>query len=98
MLRATSAHGERGTVDIGELGTIAILATHNLLFLLVVVTTREEMTKDELRGIDLVFRVNLNGNAIAVILNTDGVAAILDSALHSDVLDRSTTCLVLRTH
>ena len=44
----TSAQGELVAEDIGQLGAIAILATDNLLLILVIVATGEKMAEDEL--------------------------------------------------
>ena len=83
----TSTEGELIAEDVRELRTIAVLTADNLLLRLVVVPTREQVAKDELRGVDLVLRMHLNGNTVAVILDINRDLIAISSHRDIDVLD-----------
>ena len=93
VLRRASLNREGVREDVGELGAIAVLAADNLLLFLVVVSAGQEMSENHLGYIDLLSRMHLNRNTVAVILYTDGYTCGV--LLHTDlnVLDRSLTCL-----
>ena len=57
--------------DVREFSTIAILSTDDLLLALVIVAASQEVTKDEFGCVDLVFRMEFNGNAVTVVLYLD---------------------------
>lgn len=94
MLRRTRRDAEVATEDIRELGTIAILTAHDLLLLLVVVATGQQVAKDHLRDPALLCGMLLDRNTVAVILHADnqGVCRRL-IARHLNLLDRRTTGL-----
>ncbi len=69
--RRTSLYSELVAEDVGELGTITVLATDNLLLLLVVIAAREKMAEDHLRNVNLLNRVLDNRNTVAVVLHRD---------------------------
>ena len=64
-------HNKTLTEDVGELSTIAVLTTDNLLLTLVIVTAGEQVTKDKFRGIHLVLGMLDDRNAITIILYAD---------------------------
>lgn len=64
---------EIGGEYIGELSTISITATGSLLDIVVVVTASEEVAEDELRYVDLLILVDLDGDSITIVANGDGV-------------------------
>ena len=71
MLDAPSLHDETGAEDVRELGTVAILPANDLLLTLGVIPAGQKLAEDEFRGMDLVFSVNLNRDAVAIILYSD---------------------------
>ena len=67
-LRVTRLYDELVTEDIRELGSIAVLASDNLLLILIVIAAGEKVAKDKLRSVDLILRVLLDGNTVTVVL------------------------------
>lgn len=51
-----------------------------LLFFIIVVGASQQVTKNELRDIHLLFFVNLNWDTISIVPNTDGVVLLDRSA------------------
>jgi hypothetical protein len=98
MLRRTSLDREDMREDVGQLRTIPILATHDLLLLLVVISAGEKMTEDHLRYIDLLSRMLLNGDTIAIILYRDGIDTIYAATDNIKVLDGCLTRLRRTNH
>jgi len=94
VLGAARLHCEARAEDVGELGSVAILAPDDLLLALCVVPAGQELPKDELGCVDLVLWVLLHRNAVAVILHADleGLVGLLFDD-HINVLDRSAPLL-----
>ena len=87
------------TEDIRELCAIAILTTHNLLFFLVVIAAGEQVTKDEFRRINLVFRMLLDRNALSIIFYRDLKHTLCSCTdLDADSLNGLSPSIHLRTH
>ena len=64
-----------GRKNISQFSTIPISPTNNLLLVVVVVATGEQMTKDQLRNIYFFFLVHGNGNALSIVV--DGYEPLL---------------------
>lgn len=56
--------------DVGQFGAIAIPSSSDLLLLIVVVTACEEVSEDEFGHVDLLLLVDLNGDALAIVMDT----------------------------
>mmetsp|Transcript_15656 Transcript_15656/g.33943 ORF Transcript_15656/g.33943 Transcript_15656/m.33943 type:complete len:212 (-) Transcript_15656:444-1079(-) len=98
----TGLNDELGGEDVGQLCTIAVAATCDLLLIVIIVGAGEKMTKDELRHIDTLLFVDLNGHTIPIVphldlialrtnLNLDGVHArvpdFVVSSIHQDLIE-----------
>ena len=93
MLRRAGLNREDVREDIGEFSTISILTAYDLLLLLVVIAASEKMTKDHLRYVDLLSRMLLNGDTIAIILYRNSYNTCIHLSAHINVLDRSLSSL-----
>lgn len=84
--------------DVGELGTVAVLSTDNLLFALFVVARGEEMTEDELRDLALLGRMLFHRDTVTIVLHGDAEATIVEAGRDLNVLDRRAVGIRLRAN
>ena len=69
---------ELGREDVGELGAVAVAPARDLLLGVVVVGRSEQVAEDQLRDVDLLRLVHLDGHARAVVPHADPPALGVD--------------------
>ncbi|KAI6759534.1 hypothetical protein HG530_010214 [Fusarium avenaceum] len=82
MLTVLALEIEFSTEDVAQFGTVTVTATNGLLLVVVEVGTRQQMSEDKLRDVDLLLLVNLNRNTLSVILNADHTLRTVDVDFH----------------
>lgn len=81
--------------DVGQFGAIAIPSSSHLLLLIVVVTACEQVSEDEFGHVDLLLLVDLNRDALAIVV--DAHPSLLGVDLDFQQVHALVTLVVVRS-
>ena len=68
-----SLHNKFLAENVTEFGAVSISTTSNLLFVIIIIRTGQQMTKNQFWDINAFFRMNFNRNALSIVVYTYGV-------------------------